>query len=157
MHRFPEATAAQEQAVKINEGLWEYWGNLGDALYWSPDRRGQAGEKYKRAISIAASKLQVNPRDARILVYLANYSAMVGDRSSALAYLQRALEAAPSDGEVLFRAAVVQNHFNQTDLALSYLKKAVEVGYSRAVIKDSPDFEAVQQNPQFKALVGNSP
>jgi len=39
-------------------------------------------------------------------------------------------------------------------LALSYLKKAVDAGYSRAIIRDSPDFEALQQNPQFKALVG---
>ncbi len=156
MHRFPDAITAQEQAVKLDEGNWENWGNLGDALYWSPDRRVQADAKYRRAIAIAASKLQVNPRDGRLLVYLANYSAMVGDRKSAMAYLQSALAAAPTDGEVLFRAAVVYNHFNQTDMALSYLKKAADAGYSRAVIRDTPDFEALQRNELFKALVGNS-
>ena len=156
MHRYPEAITAQEQAVRINDGYWEYWGNLGDALYWSPDRRAQADAKYRRAISIATSKVQVNPRDAQILAYLANYSAMVGDQSAALDYLRKALEAAPSDGEVLFRAAVVHNHFNQTQQTLTYLKKAVGVGYSRAIIRDSPDFEGLQQNPQFKATVGNS-
>jgi len=155
MHRFPEAITAQEQAVRLDEGNWENWGNLGDALYWSPDRRTQADAKYKQAISIAASKVQVNPKDARVLVYLANYSAMVGERQAAVRYLLRALEVAPSDSEILFRAAVVYSHFNQTALALSYLKKAVDAGYSRAVIKDSPDFEALQQNPQFKTLVGN--
>jgi eukaryotic-like serine/threonine-protein kinase len=156
MHRFSESITAQEQAVRLNEGHWEIWGNLGDALYWSPQRRGEAAEKYHKAIAIGVSKVQVNPRDAVILAYLANYSAMVEDRRAALDYLKRALEVAPSDGEVLFRAAVVYNHFNQTDLALSYLKKAADAGYSRAIIKDSPDFEALQQNPQFKALVGNS-
>ena len=155
MHRFPEAISAQEQAVGLNEGNWEYWGNLGDALYWGSDRRAQADAKYRRAISIAASKVQINPRDARILVYLANYSAMLGDRKSALSYLQRALEAAPSDSEIMFRAAVIYNHFNETDQATSYLKKAADAGYSRAIIRDSPDFEGLQRNPQFKALVGN--
>jgi len=154
MHRFPEAIASQEQAVKLDGGNWEYWGNLGDALYWSPDRRAQADAKYKQAISIAASKVQINPRDARILVYLANYSAMVGDKQAALGYLQRALEAAPSNSEILFRAAAVYSHFNETASALSYLKKAADAGYSRAIIRDSPDFAALQQNPQFKALVG---
>jgi serine/threonine-protein kinase len=156
MHRFQEAISAQEQAVKMNPDYWECWGNLADALYWSPDRRGEAAEKYHKAISIAASKVQVNPRDGRILVYLANYAAMVGDRPAAMDYLKQALEVSPSDGEVLFRAAVVYNHLNQTDLALSYLKKAAEAGYSRAIVRDSPDFGALQQNPQFKALVGKS-
>lgn len=156
MHRFPEAISAQEQAVKLNDGHWEYWGNLADALYWSPQRRAEAAGKYQKAISIAASKVQVNPRDGLILAYLANYSAMLGGRKEALGYMQRALAAAPDDGEVLFRSAVVYNHFNQTDPALSYLKKAADVGYSRALIRDTPDFEALQQSPQFKALVGNS-
>jgi eukaryotic-like serine/threonine-protein kinase len=157
MHRFPEAIAAQEQAVRLNEGHWMNWGNLGDALYWSPDRRAEAASKYYKALSIAASKVQVNPRDALILAYLANYSAMLGDRQAALGYLQRALEVAPSEGEILFRAAIVYNHFNQTDLAISYLKKAADAGYSRAIIKDSPDFESLQQNPEFRALIGNNP
>ena len=153
MHRFPESITAQEQALLVSETDWMNWGNLGDALYWSPQRRGEAPAKYHKAISIAASKLEVNPRDALILAYLANYSAMLGDQRAALGYLQRALEVMPSDGEVLFRAAVVYNHFNQTDQTLSYLKKAVDVGYSRAIIKDSPDFEALQKNQPFRALV----
>ena len=157
MHRFPESITAQEQAVKIDEGNWECWGNLADSLYWSPNRRAEADAAYKRAISIAASKAQINPKDSLVLAYLANYSAMIGERPAALGYLQRALDAAPSNGEVLLRAAVVYNHFNQTDQTLNYLKKASDVGYSRAIIKDSPDFAALQQNPRFKAVIGNSP
>ncbi len=156
MRRFPESIAAQEQALLVSETDWMNWGNLGDALYWSPQRRGEAPAKYRKAISIAATRLEVNPRDPLILAYLANYSAMVGDRRVALGYLQRALAVAPSDGEVLLRAAVVYNHFKQTDQTLFYLKKAVDVGYSRAIIKDTPDFESLRQTPQFKALVSTS-
>ena len=155
MHRYAEAIAAQDQALKLNDSHWEIWGNLADALYWSPDRRAEANANYQRAIAIAASKVRVNPRDALVLAYLANYSAMIGDRQSALGYLQRALDAAPSDAEVLFRAAVVYDHFKQTDQTLSYLKKAADAGYSRAIIRDTPDFDTLEQNPQFKAVVGN--
>src|ERR1022692_636230 len=157
MHRFPEAITAQEKAVQMDEGNWEMWGNLADALYWSRDRRADADGKYKRAIVIATSKVQVNPRDTRALAYLANYSAMIGDRRAAMDYIQRVLAIAPADGEVLFRAAVVYNHFNQTEQTLNYLKKAADVGYSRVIIKDSPDFADLQQNPRFVALVGNGP
>ena len=79
-------------------------------------RRQQSTE---RAISIAISKLKVNPRDSLILAYLANYSAMIDDKQAALDYIQRALHMAPSDGEVLFRAAVVYNHFNETEQTLT--------------------------------------
>ncbi len=157
MHRYPEAIAAQEEAVRLNDSHWEIWGNLGDALYWSRQRRSEASEKYHKAISIAVSKLQVNPRDATILAYLADYSAMVDDRRAAFDYLQRALELEPTNGEVLFRAAIVYNRFNQTEQALTYLKKAADVGYSPAIIRDSPDFEALQQDPQFKAIVPRNP
>jgi eukaryotic-like serine/threonine-protein kinase len=152
-HRFPEAITALEGALKLNDTHWEIWGNLGDALYWSGDKR-EAAAKYRKAISIATSRLQINPRDGDVLAYLANYKAMIGEREAALGDVQRALEVAPSDAEVLFRAAVVYNHFGQTDLALRYLKKAGESGYSRAIIKDSPDFESLQQDPQFRAIVG---
>jgi eukaryotic-like serine/threonine-protein kinase len=156
MRRYPDAVAAQEQALKLDDSHWEIWGNLADALYWGGDTRAQAAAKYQQAISIGISNLQVNPRDATILVYLADYSAMVDNREAAFDYLNKALEIAPTDGEVLFRAAVVYNHFNQAEQTLAYLRKAVNVGYSRAIIRDSPDFMALQQNPQFKALVGNN-
>jgi eukaryotic-like serine/threonine-protein kinase len=155
MHRFPEAIAALEQAVKLDNSYWQIWGNLGDALYWSPEQRAQAPAKYRQAISIALSKLQVNPRDAEILAYAADYSAMLGDRPAAFGYLQKALQITPSKGEVLFRAAIVYNHFNQTEQALAYLKKAVDGGYSRAIVRDTPDFQALQQNQQFQTLVRN--
>jgi len=153
MNRNPEAITALEQALKLDEREWMNWGNLADALYWSANRRSESTAKYNQAIAIAASKLQVNPDDAPVLAYLADYSAMVGKKEAAYSYLQRALKAAPSDGDALFRAAIVHNHFNEPDQALLYLKKATQMGYSRNVIRDSPDFANLQQNPGFRSLV----
>jgi tetratricopeptide (TPR) repeat protein len=78
---------------------------------------------------------------------------MLGDQQTAYGYLQKALALAPSNGEVLFRAAVVYNHFNQREQALSYLSKAVQAGYSRTIIRDSPDFSNLRQDQQFRATV----
>lgn len=154
MRRYPEAIAALEQALKIDDRDWMISGNLADALYWSPNRRGEAAAKYNKAISIASSKLKVNPDDVASLGYLADYSAMLGDRQAAFDYLQRALKLAPNNGDVLFRAAIVYNHFNEPDQALSYLKKAAQMGYSRSWIRDTPDFDNLHQNPQFQAIIG---
>ena len=130
------------------------WGNLGDALYWSASRRGEAPGKYRKAVAIATSKLQVNSNDVSTLAYLANYSAMLGEKEVALDYLQRALKVAPANGDVLFRAALVYNHFNDSNEALSYMTKAVQAGYSRTVIRDTPDFRNLHEHPQFQSLVG---
>ncbi len=155
MGRFPDAVTALEQALKINDRDWMNWGNLGDALYWSSNRRSESAGKYRKAISIATSKLQVNPGDVPTLAYLANYAAMLGDKQMAYSYLQRVLKLAPSDGDVLFRTAIVYNHLNEPDQALAYLNKAAQAGYSRSVIRDTPDFANLQQNPQFRALFNN--
>ena len=152
MHRYPEAIAALEQALKIDDHDWLNLGDLADALYWSQDRRGEAEAKYRKAISIGVSKLEVNPDDVPTLAYLADYSAMIGDRQSAFQYLDKALKIAPLNGEVLFRAAIVHHHFNETGQALSYLKKAAGAGYSGAIIRDTPDFGDLQQEPQFRSL-----
>jgi len=152
--RYAEGIAALEQALKIAQTDWMNWGNLGDALYWSSSRRSEAADKYRKAVSMALSELKVNPQDATTLSYLAEYSAMLNDQGAALDYLQRALKAAPGDGDVLFRAAIVHNHFGQTDQALQFLQKAADVGYSKPIIRDTPDFAPFRQNPQFQALVG---
>jgi serine/threonine-protein kinase len=153
MHRFPDAIATLEQALKIDDTDWLNWGNLADALYWSPDRRGEADAKYRKAISIAISKLEINPDDAITLAYLADYSAMIGDRQSAFRYLEKALRIAPHNGEVLFRAGIVYHQFNEPEQTLSYLKKASDAGYSRAVIRDTPDFgDLKKEDLQFRSV-----
>ena len=103
MHRYPDAINVLDEALKINDSNWQIWGNLGDALYWSPQRRSEAAENYRKAVSIADSAVTVNPQDWEPLAYLANYSAMVGDQQAALGYMKNALQIAPSNGEVLCR------------------------------------------------------
>lgn len=154
--KMDDAIASLQKALAIDDRDWMNWGNLGDALYWSSGRRDEAAVKYRKAVAIASSKLQVNSADVSTLAYLANYSAMLGDKQAALQYLQKALRLAPGNGDVLFRAAIVYNHFDQPDQALSYLSKAVQAGYSRNVIRDTPDFRNLHDNPQFRQLAGSS-
>jgi len=157
MHRYADAITALQAAMKINDSDWPIWGNLGDALYWSPERRSEAATYYQRAIAIASAAVKTNPKDSQALAYLGNYYAMLGDKEQAFASIRRALEIAPNDGETLCRAAVVYNHFGEAKQALTYLMNAVNVGYSRAFIRDTPDFASLQQSAQFQALVKTNP
>ncbi len=152
MHRFPDSINAQEEALKLDVGNWEVWGNLGDELYWSPSRRAEAEDKYKHAVELATSKIQLNPNDSRTMIYLAGYLAMLGQKQEGLQYTEKALKESPSDSEVLFRAAIVYNHFGDTEKTLSYLKKSVELGYSRPIIRDTPEFQKLHGNADFNSI-----
>jgi len=153
LHRYPEAIAAFEKAKGLDEQDYLNWGNLADALYWSPDRRTESTAAYKKAIELARARLQVNPKDTSALAYVAEYSAMIGDTRTAPAQLQKALALAPTDPDVMFRAALVYNQLGDKRQTLDWLKKAVAARFSRTTVRDTPDFVPLQSDPEFRSLI----
>ena len=123
MHRFPEAVTALRQAVNLNPNNWEFWGNLADAQYWSGDGRAEATSNYRRAIEMISPRSQLDPKDARTMVYLGGYLAMQGKKQQATEHALKALRQTPADSEVLFRAAVIYNQVGQPDQAVGYVGK----------------------------------
>ena len=156
LHRYDDAVDSLRQAVKIDELDWLSWGNLGDALYQVPAWRGEARTAYGKAIERAKAQLEANPRDAEILAYTADYYAMLDQEKQAREQLARALAIASTDADVLFRAAILYNHFGNSEKTLEYLSKAVEAGYPRNFIRDTPDFDHLRENPRFRALLPKS-
>jgi Flp pilus assembly protein TadD len=142
-----------QQALKIDPKDWLNWGNLGDALIQIPTRRAEARNAYQKAIDLAQARLEVNPRDAYVLAFTADYRAMLDQEQAAREELARALAAAPTNADVLFRAAILYNHFGETEKTLDFLAKSMANGYSRAVIRDTPDFDHFKDNARFRALI----
>jgi tetratricopeptide (TPR) repeat protein len=155
-HRFAEAAAMCEKARALDDKDYLNWGNLAEALYWTPGRREESFPVYKKAIELAQAALQVNPNDASAMAYLAVYSAVLGDKRAASASLQKALDLAPTDPDIMYRAALVYNRLGDEPAALEWLKKAVGARFSRTIVRDTPDFDQLQSNPSFKALVAGA-
>jgi len=153
LRRFSEAAQMFQEGLKLNDYRDSLtWGNLGDALYWAPGRREEAAAAYRKAISISDSKMKINSRDAVGLAFRATYHAMVGDKPDALSDVQKALQLAPKDAEVNFRAALVYNQLGDTERCLSSLEKAVASGYPVSAIRDTPDFDHLRDYPRIRAL-----
>ena len=95
----------------------------------------------------------MNPRDVTVLGRLAGYHAMLGEKPAALDLLARALQYAPKDPEVRFKAALVHNQFNEDDATLDWLEKAVAAGYSVTTIRDAPNFDHLYSNARFRELL----
>jgi len=81
---------------------------------------------------------------------------MTDDKPGAIADLNRALELAPSDADVRFRAAITYNHFGDVEHTLSSLEKAVSLGTPPAGIRDTPDFDHLRDNYRVRALLAKS-
>ena len=149
--RFAEAITTFQEGLKLGQDEPVNWGNLGDALYWSPARRPEAAAAYTRAIALAKGQLETNPKNAGPWAYVAQYSAMLNREPAANEAIQKALALAPNDPEVMFRAALVFNHLGDTKQSIQWIGKAVAAGYPPIVIKDTPDFANVKGNPDFQA------
>jgi len=155
--RFAEAARTYEQAVKLNPGDYEMWGNLGDAYYWAPKEQSQAPQAYRKAISLANAALRVNPRDAVVLCNLALYHAMLREKDVSMAFLRRALALAPDNSDFLFKAAEIYNQFGMTEPAFAALQHSIKQGYSRFFARDHPIFGNLKTDPRFRQLVDNQP
>jgi tetratricopeptide (TPR) repeat protein len=149
MHRYVDSADTFEQAVKIDPQDWQNWGNLGDALFQIPARHLEARSDYQMAIRLAQLRLDVNPTDAFVLAFSADYYAILDDEGRAKKLIERALQIAPSDAEVLFRAAILYNHFLDERKTLKFLAQSVSAGYSRTAIRDTPDFDHLRNHPNF--------
>lgn len=128
--------------------------NLGDALL-RLGRRDEAVAAYRKAAELGEAARVVNPADVQNLSALAVYLEKAGDTRGADRNLAEALRLAPSDADVRFRAAVVYALAGRVDDALQALARAVDLGYSRASITTTDEFEALRTTPRFKAIVGS--
>jgi tetratricopeptide (TPR) repeat protein len=156
-HDFKQAADNFRKAASLDDQGWDYWGNLGDALYWSPDNRREAAKPYGTALRLVQAKLIVNANDATAAAYVGYYCAMLDDRRTSLVQIHHALELAGDNRDVLFRAAQTYNRLGGRTETLDNLKRALDRGYSRTIVRDSPDFAFLRSDPAFAALIsGNS-
>jgi tetratricopeptide (TPR) repeat protein len=156
LRRYQESADSLKEALKIDPNDWLNWGNLGDTLVQIPSRRMEAANAYRKAIELAKPRLEVNPKDSFTLAFTADYYAMLNDERQAREQLGRALEIAPADADILFRAAILHNHFEDKTKTLDSLDKAVAAGYSRTIIRDTPDFDSLKDDARFRALLPKS-
>jgi tetratricopeptide (TPR) repeat protein len=152
---FAQAATNYRQAIKFDDKDPDMWGNLASALLYD-GQRAQAMDTFRKQLELLKQRLQVNPQDAERLGDVASCYAILGDRENAVAHLSRSLELGRSNKELLFNAAVVYNDLGETGVALEWLQKALTTGYSASIVRDSPSFDNLRNNPQFQQLLSHA-
>jgi len=156
MRRYAESAANFEEAVKLDQKNYMLWGNLGDAYYWTPGKRSEASAAYRTAITFGKERVLLNPRDAQLLSSPGMYYAMQGERKAALDSIDASLRLQPNSPDVLFNAGIALQQLGDTKHALDALERAVSLGVSPEMLRDTPNFYALRENPRFIRLIGGN-
>jgi len=130
--RYADAARMYEKALDLHDHDYRVWGNLASVYYWMPDERGRALATYQRAAQMAEERRKVNPRDPEVLSDLAEYYAMIRERTRALSLVQQALSLAPDNIDVMVRAGLVYEVLDERDTALEWIAKALEHGLPKS-------------------------
>ncbi|MFD0737748.1 tetratricopeptide repeat protein [Lysobacter koreensis] len=93
---YAAAARLYRQAVQLNPGSFELWGNLGDALLADPETGDEARVVYLEAANRAQRYVQVKADDALALAALGWYRANLGDSATALELVKRS-ESLPTE------------------------------------------------------------
>ncbi len=155
MHRYADSAVQFEKAVQLDPKNYLFWGNLGDAYYWSPGRRKEAADAYGQAITLGQEKLRLNPRDAQLRSSLGMYHAMRMEKKAALENLDASLRLQPKSPDFLLNAGIIYQQLGDTKRALDSLERAVSLGISPELIHDTPNFDVLRANPRYVKLIGN--
>ena len=147
--RYGEAARAFETAIGIHDQDYRLWRNLAAAYYWAPGERHRAAAAYRRAAEMAERGSEVNPRDAHVLVHLADCYAMLGQTGRARELAVRALEMAPEDVEVMQYAGAVYEQLGDRASALQWIERALRAGYPREQIEKDPMLAALREDPRY--------
>jgi serine/threonine protein kinase/tetratricopeptide (TPR) repeat protein len=146
------AAQAFERAVSASKGsINDYlrWANLADTLRWLPGRASESKNAYEKAVHLITPLIEQAPGDVTLMSRLGLYSSRLGERQRALMWTRRALDAAPTNADVHFRAAMAFELCDERDSALAALKTAQERGYPSTLIASEPDLIALRRDPRF--------
>jgi serine/threonine protein kinase/tetratricopeptide (TPR) repeat protein len=150
--KFREAAVMYEKATSINARNYMLWGNLG-AAYSASGERAKASEAYGRAVEVAEQQRKVNPRDARLLIDLAGYYGLLGERVKGLAVLEEVLKAPPNDADSMERIGESLKDLGETGRAIEWIGKALDAGYSREQVEKSPGLRDLRKDERYKKLM----
>ena len=149
---FRRSAALFKEALSMDQGNYQVWGNLAPALELS-GARDEAVAAFRRTRDLVRERLDVNPRDASLHIALADCEAALGETEAARRSLEQTLKLAPNDAHTLLRIATFYEHrLHQRDAALMWLAKAVARGQTWREIDRSPILGDLRADPRFEKL-----
>ena len=149
-HKYQQAAAATEQALKLNARDWEVWESLGVIYQWLHEP-AKAKPAFLHATSILDSEFERQPPQPDTLAEYAEMLAYSGNSSKARQQYEVALAMAPDDPSVLLSGASVYGTLGDVGRGLILANKAVAKGLTLKQLNDDPSVQWLLTKPAFHA------
>ena len=150
--QYTEAARILERAAKASPRDYRIWQNLAAAYYWAPGERDRAAGAQKSAISILEEARTIEPDNADLIARLADAHAMLGNGQQSRSLITRAVQLAPSNGDVERTAAGVYETLGDRDAALQHVGAALKLGVAPFDFESGPTFAQLVKDPRYAIL-----
>lgn len=154
--RYPDAAQNFEKALALDARDYRVWHNLASSYYWVPGDQPKARQTYQKTRDMIGELLKVNPRDAELIIMLADCEAMLDNSGHAEELVRRSFQLSPDDVEHWFIASEIYEKIGKRDEALKYVKMALDRGFSRETIEHSAGLKELRADPKYKTLISSS-
>ena len=117
---FPQAKAAAQKAIELDDSLADAHAILGFIIFWYDWDWNAADNQYKRAF-------ELDPNNADAHTFYAHVLSNMGRHKEGLAEIKRALELDPLNSRTRALEGQCLTHAGRTDEALASLRKTIEL------------------------------
>lgn len=157
--QYGQSANAFERAIDTQGNSHNYlaWANLGDAYSMIPGKEEDRKLAFRRAIQLLTERLKPDDTRHSLISRAGLYYAKAGQIDQAEKMTSRALELAPDNRWVLFRAAVVMEQASKRNEALALLERSIKAGQAISEIKNDPYLAALRQDPTYHKLLASQP
>jgi eukaryotic-like serine/threonine-protein kinase len=152
-HDYPQASEMFRKAIELKENDDRLWGALADSYRWIPGREGEAPAAFRHALGLIDREVALDPTSAQLRSRRAVYLSALKEHARAQEEIKQALIAAPGDGQVLLRAAIVHEQGGRREEARKALESALRAGYSLNEIVNAPPLRTLREDPAIARLI----
>jgi serine/threonine protein kinase/tetratricopeptide (TPR) repeat protein len=154
--RCAEAVPLMERASELAPKSEQMWGNLGDAYACAGGPQDAATSAYRRAVQLGQQRLSVNPNDGETLSVVALYEAKLGDKTKALANIEKARQIAPASRKILWEATLVYELAGKRKDALAALREAIHGGQPLEEVRGEPTLASLRNDARYQQLMAGA-
>jgi adenylate cyclase len=109
---------------------------------------------YRRSLKVTRKHLDLNPDDARAVLFGASALAHLGDREEAVKWASRASVIDPDNPSVNYNVACVFAQLNEVDRGIDSLEQSITTGMAQKEwMENDPDLNPLRQHPRFQVLL----
>ncbi len=153
--KLEKAAKMFERAAELRPEDYVVPGMLG-GTYSGLGRTADSQRAYKRQLSAASKRLELNPDDPRALYMGGIALSRLGEAGRAKDWANQALAINSGDATVLYNVACIYSTSGEIEEAIGLLERAVAAGFGHwNWIENDTDFEPLRGHPRFQALLAH--